>query len=247
MRIDFPWCKASYPVDIETLAIPDDIKVWVCAPHPDDFDAVAVTLKKFHDSGADIFLTVATGSPAGVEDSFCTPPSDENKIKVREAEQLESCRTFGLKTEQVKFLRMLEDSNGCVTSCPGNAALLEQILLQFEPDVIVLPHGNDTNSDHRVIFGFINNLLNNIKRSCLLMLNRDAKTIQMQEQVFTCFDEAEAAWKAQLLRCHKSQHQRNLNTRGYGFDERVLRLNRSIAESSGMNCPYAESFELRKF
>jgi hypothetical protein len=45
----------------------------------------------------------------------------------------------------------------------------------------------------------------------------------------------------------RSQHQRNLNRRGCGFDERVLRINRQIAESLGLHGQYAEAFELENY
>jgi hypothetical protein len=59
--------------------------------------------------------------------------------------------------------------------------------------------------------------------------------------------EEEAAWKARLLRFHRSQHERNLKTRNQGFDERVLRLNREIATQIDGSLPYAEAFELQRF
>jgi hypothetical protein len=48
-----------------------------------------------------------------------------------------------------------------------------------------------------------------------------------------------------LLRLHRSQHQRNLNTRGQGFDERVLIVNRRTGR--GLNAEYAEAFELERY
>ena len=40
---------------------------------------------------------------------------------------------------------------------------------------------------------------------------------------------------------------RNLATRGHGFDERVLTLNRRIAEDARLAAPYAEAFELERY
>jgi hypothetical protein len=54
----------------------------------------------------------------------------------------------------------------------------------------------------------------------------------------------EAAWKGELLRFHRSQHQRNLNHRGHGFDDRILRMDRQSAEACSLDVPYAEAFEL---
>ena len=77
----------------------------------------------------------------------------------------------------------------------------------------------------------------------LALLNRDPKTLQMRPDLYTFFGEENARWKAELLRCHQSQHQRNLNTRGYGFDERVLRVNRKAAAEVPGRGAYAEVFE----
>jgi hypothetical protein len=61
------------------------------------------------------------------------------------------------------------------------------------------------------------------------------------------FGEEEAEWKGQLLRFHRSQHERNLRTRGHGFDERVLRINRETAATAAGSMRYAEVFELQSF
>jgi len=76
------------------------------------------------------------------------------------------------------------------------------------------------------------------------LLSRDPKTVSMRIDLYMPFGEREAEWKAELLRFHDSQHQRNLNTRGHGFDERILTTNRHIARELGIDAPYAEAFEL---
>ncbi len=60
---------------------------------------------------------------------------------------------------------------------------------------------------------------------------------------FDAVGEKEAEWKGELLRCHRSQHARNLNTRGHGFDDRILKVNQVVAESLRLDAPYAEAFE----
>ncbi len=57
----------------------------------------------------------------------------------------------------------------------------------------------------------------------------------------------EAAWKGELLRFHRSQHRRNLNQRGHGFDERILSMDRQSAEVCSLDKPYAEAFEAEFF
>jgi hypothetical protein len=76
------------------------------------------------------------------------------------------------------------------------------------------------------------------------LLNRDPKTVRMRGDVFMGFGEETAAWKRELLRFHRSQQHRNLSQRGYGFDERILKVNRQSAETCSVDAPYAEVFEL---
>jgi hypothetical protein len=69
----------------------------------------------------------------------------------------------------------------------------------------------------------------------------------LRPDIYTAFGEEDAQWKAQLLRFHDSQQQRNLNTRGHGFDQRILDTNRQIARELGLQAPYAEAFEVEMF
>ena len=78
-------------------------------------------------------------------------------------------------------------------------------------------------------------------------LFRDPKTIAMRHDLYAVFGKEDAEWKAQLLRFHQSQHQRNLNTRNHGFDERILRQNHQVAQEFLKNDLYAEVFELEFF
>ena len=77
--------------------------------------------------------------------------------------------------------------------------------------------------------------------------NRDPKTISLRMDIYTAFGEEDAQWKAQLLRFHDSQQQRNLNMRGHGFDKRILDTNRQIARELELQAPYAEAFEVEMF
>jgi hypothetical protein len=69
----------------------------------------------------------------------------------------------------------------------------------------------------------------------------------MRCDVYQGFREDEAAWKRKLLRFHRSQQQRNLNKRGYGMDERILRMDQNSAELYSVDALYAEIFELEFF
>ena len=76
------------------------------------------------------------------------------------------------------------------------------------------------------------------------VISATEKCVIVESDFYVPFDETQAQWKGELLRYHDSQHQRNLRDRGYGFDERVLMLNRKTAAGLGISEPYAASFEL---
>ena len=65
------------PVPLQSLAFPRDVRVLVLAPHPDDFDAIGLTMRFFWDKGQSVHVAVATSGASGVEDSFCSPPTAE--------------------------------------------------------------------------------------------------------------------------------------------------------------------------
>ena len=60
--------QAKGPTPLASVMFPDAMKVLVLAPHPDDFDEIAVTLRFFHDRGHAIKLAVSrTGSGVPVD------------------------------------------------------------------------------------------------------------------------------------------------------------------------------------
>jgi len=222
------------------IQIPKESKVLVLAPHPDDFDAIAVSLRIFRDNGNHIELAVISGAESGVEDSFCENHPGMTKAEIREQEQLNSCIFFGLTESQVSFLHLEEDENGDPKDSEGNLKKLKNYITKIKPDIVFMPHWNDTNAGHRRTYSMFKKIAGDIK----IYLNRDPKTIEMRQDIYTLFSEEYAKWKAELLRCHTSQHQRNLNTRGHGFDDRVLQANRQIAKEGRCAAPYAEVFEI---
>ena len=72
----------------------------------------------------------------------------------------------------------------------------------------------------------------------------DPKTIEIHPNYYSGFEAVAADWKGQLLRCHTSQHQRNLNQRQHGFDDRILNFNRQSSTEFNLPEPYAEVFEV---
>lgn len=231
------------PRSLRVIEIPSDLRVLVIGPHPDDFDAVAVTLSLLCANGNRIDVgVVQTGS--GVEDCYMPGATSADQAQVREREQRASAHFFGLPDECLEFLDLVNDETDQPEDTPVNTERLMRFVLAKRPDIVFLPHGNDTNSGHRAVYSMFSRIASHSSAPTVAFLNRDAKTIDMRTDVYTPFDGMEAGWKAEMLRFHDSQHQRNLNTRGHGFDDRILNLNRQIAQELALDEEFAESFEL---
>jgi LmbE family N-acetylglucosaminyl deacetylase len=226
---------------------PPDAHVLALAPHPDDFDSVGVTMRLFQLNGNPISVVVISGSANGVEDAFCSLPTPEHKAAIREQEQRDSCRFFGLPERNLAFLRVAEDSAGQLIEDESNFDCIRQAVVTLRPDLVFLPHGNDSNAGHRRTARMLRRIAQGASWPIAALYICDPKTRALRIDAYVPFDEAEAAWKAELLRFHRSQHQRNLNTRGHGFDERILAVNRQIARDLATMAPYAEAFEVELF
>lgn len=231
------------PRSIRAIELPSSLRVLVLGPHPDDFDSIGVTLKLLRDNGNTIEAgVVQTGS--GIEDRYTPGATQAQKAQLREREQRMSAAFFGLPEECLTFLDLENDDADQPMDTPANVESLKQFMLAKSPDIVFLPHGNDTNSGHRAVYSMLSRIGSQIGAPLTAFLIRDAKTISLRMDVYTPFGEDEAMWKAELLRFHDSQHQRNLNTRGHGFDERILNLNRQVARELGIAEEYAEVFEV---
>lgn len=239
------------PVAMADLDLPTSARVLVFAPHPDDFDAVAVALRHLRDNGDPIQVIVATSGASGVRDDFVEEDfhGDAKRLRVekgcvREREQTASCRFFGLEGDALSFLRLSESKEGHPAHSAANEQAVANALAAAKPDLLFTPHGNDTNDAHRWIHSTLSKAIDALGEPVVWFLNEDPKTIELRRDVFAPFDEDTATWKARLLRFHASQHQRNQITRGHGFDDRILKVNRKIGESAPFDEPYAEAFEL---
>jgi LmbE family N-acetylglucosaminyl deacetylase len=233
------------PLRLDHLALPPAWRLLVLAPHPDDFEAMGVSLRYLRDRGHVIHLLVLSSSANGVEDSFCRPPTPEAKASLREDEQRAGCRFFGLPESRLEFLRLPVDSpGGFMIDVPDSFERVKKCAEGSRPDLFFLPCGNDTNSDHKLTYLWWRRLAETWPKPAAAFLVRDPKTIEMRDDIYMPFDENAARWKAELLRFHKSQQQRNLNVRGHGFDERILKVNRDNAFRLRITEPYAESFAL---
>lgn len=231
---------------VTELVLPAEARLLMLAPHPDDFDAIAVTLRFLAGRGNPLEVVVLrTGS--GVEDGYRSGLTITGKAELREQEQRASLRFFGLPDRSLTFLNLSADIDDQPVDCTENRAAIRRILREKAPDLVFLPHGNDTNSGHRVLYALFAQAAACAGRPMSAFLNRDAKTISMRTDFYMPFGAAPAAWKAELLRFHDSQHQRNLRTRGQGFDERVLHVNRHSARELHLEEEYAEAFEVESW
>lgn len=235
------------PRDLREVAVPSSRRLLVLGPHPDDFDAIAVTLRRFADQGNPLHAAVVR-SGSGVLDAYALELDWEKKAAIREREQRASLRFFGLRDDQVTFLSLDNDSDeGQLCESARNRSVLADLLRRQSPDLVFLPHGNDTNSAHRALYAMTREIVVSLPRTTTLLLIRDPKTVSMRTDLYTPFDEKQAAWKAELLRHHDTQHHRNRLTRGHGFDERILSGNRQIARELSLDAPYAEAFEIEAY
>lgn len=249
MALDKNFMKAlapQLPVDLPNVVLPSSSTILVLAPHPDDFDAIAIAMRFLQRQGHCIHVAVLTSGANGVEDGWNGVFNAAGKAKLREEEQRASCAFFGLPEGRLHFLRLWEQPDHAQLNARDDERLRQHIL-SINPDCVFLPHENDSNRTHRRTFETFHCIATNERLNLLAFLNQDAKTVSMRSDVTMCFDEIDAAWKAQLLRMHVSQHERNLKARGYGFDERVLRVNREAAIAGGYKTDYAEVFELREY
>jgi hypothetical protein len=234
-------------VPLESLAFSKSMRLLVLAPHPDDFDAIGISMRFFYQNGNPLSVAVATSGVSGVEDTFCSPPTSKRKAEIREHEQKASCRFFGLPESNLTFLRLEEDDNGRLLENEANVRRVRQHFQRLRPKMVFLPHRTDTNLAHQRVYTMFRKVALEGDYALVAFLNRDPKTIQMRCDVYLGFGGKEADWKGKLLRFHQSQQQRNLNQRGYGMDQRILRMDRQSAAMCSAGASHAEVFELEFF
>lgn len=241
-ELDALLLAGARPRSLRDVELPAPLTILVLAPHPDDFDAIGLSLRHLHAQGHALHVAVLTTGASGVEDGFDGATGDDAKAALREAEQRESCAFFGLPPRRLQFLRLWEAE----AQAADDLARLHAWIAARPADLVFMPHGNDSNRTHRRTYEAVCTVAARLKLDAWACLNQDAKTREMRVDLFFDFGEADAQWKAQLLRFHRSQQERNLRTRGTGFDTRVLAVNRQAAQALGTAQPYAEVFELMR-
>jgi len=240
-------CAGNRPAPIDAVGFSPSLRLLVLAPHPDDFDAIAITLRYLQARGNEIHLTVLSGGSGGVQDCYANPPTWEQKARLREKEQMQSCGFFGLSPARLSFLRLPEAENGELAEDATNQARVRKQIGETSPDVLLLLYGEDSNAGHRRTYNMARAALRDLGRPLLALYNKDAKILSFRTDLYVGFDEAQADWKRTLLRFHDSQQARNIDIRGHGFDDRILSFNRNIAQELGLEVPYAEAFQIELF
>jgi len=115
------------PFSVRSIQFPPALRLLALGPHPDDFDAIGVTMRFFHNNGNRIHVaTIRTGS--GVEDSYCSPPTLQAKAALRDEEQRRSCCFFGLADECLTLLDMEQDDEAQLLHTPTNLSRLQGII-----------------------------------------------------------------------------------------------------------------------
>lgn len=257
----FIWSECK-DVSLRKVRLPQCGRVLVLGPHPDDPESVAVTCRLLMRSGCDIWYAIASLSPSGVEDEYVQRTQDRGSVslqeikgKIRQREQTQSAEMFGLIPEKLAFLGIEENKD---LDSPKNLAKIRDHLESVEPDIVMMPIGKDPNRTHGWVYQVFQKCAKELtlktEKPIVALYNEDPKTTEIRKDLFVLFGQEGADWKGALLKTHDSQQERNIHSRGIGFDERILRMNHSswrhLVETStavGSSAKYAEVFEIELF
>ena len=218
-------------------ALPGAGRALALSPHPDDPDAVAVTLRMLKQGGWNLHWVILTSGWSGVQNTL-VGSGRSAKQQLREAEQGESARLFGLPAGCLTFLRLEENERGELAPTAENRHRLFCNLEELAPDIVLLPHAEDTNATHRLTYQWFAEWAGQGQRPLIALGNEDPKTRAFRPDMQVVFGETSAAWKASLLECHRSQSLRNQAIRGITFAQRILGINRCATDE------YAERFQV---
>jgi LmbE family N-acetylglucosaminyl deacetylase len=257
----FIWTEFE-DVSPKKAPLPTYGKVLVLGPHPDDPESIAITCRLLRHVGCDIWYTIASLSPSGVEDEYIQrwqnnsfSSLQEKKNEIRRREQTRATEMFGLTPDRLTFLGINEDKR---LDSPANVFRIRDHLESMAPDIVILPIGRDPNQTHVWVYQAFRECARDLAlkkgEPVIALYNQDPKTVEIREDLFVLFGEEGADWKRTLLRTHDSQQQRNIHCRGMGFDERILRMNhlsyrrlQEILSPADGSARYAEVFEIELF
>ena len=126
MNLDF-LREGARPVDLRNVRWPGKLTLLVTAPHPDDFDAIGVTLRYLADQGHELHVLVAeTGS--GIDKVYGAGMTQAERTRLRVMEQTGSFRYFGLPEGSYRFLALDNAEDDQVADTAGNRQILEKIV-----------------------------------------------------------------------------------------------------------------------
>jgi LmbE family N-acetylglucosaminyl deacetylase len=211
------------------------------APHPDDTEAIAVTLRLLAANGWQLRWAIVTSGWSGVRDDF-VGPDKAAKAAARKWEQQAAAQLFGLPASCLKFLELEETEDGALAPTSANRERLFARLNQTAPDLVLLPWRLDANASHRLVHEWFAEWAADWPRPVVALGNEDPKTREFQPHLRVVFDEPMARWKEKLLEYHRSQSARNLATRGHTLAARVLTVNRAVPGIPDGH--YAERFQV---
>jgi len=143
------------PSSLEATNLKSRGTAHVLAPHPDDFDAIAVTCKYLQSLQWRIVLSVLTGGENGVTDGYGGASSGEQKRDLRRQEQRDSCLAFGLDLEELSFLDLDHDEAGLLRMNKANSVHIGAELDGSGADLLLMPHISDSNKTHRICAGLV--------------------------------------------------------------------------------------------
>jgi LmbE family N-acetylglucosaminyl deacetylase len=244
------------------VRLPTYGKVLILGPHPDDPESVAITSRTLMRLGCDIWTTIVSISPSGVEDEYAqrwqnndSISSQNKKIEIRRREQTLATEMFGLTPDRLTFLG-IEENKGLDN--PNSSAKIRDHLLSIAPDIVIMPIGKDLNQTHAWVYKVFRECAEDLilkkEKSVVALYNEDPKTFEIRHDLFVLFGEESADWKRALLRIHDSQQQRNIHSRDMGFDKRILHMNhlsyrrlQEILPHADGPANYAEVFEIELF
>ena len=259
---DRPFIWGEVEEVFRKVRIPACGRVLVLGPHPDDPESVAITSRLLKQSGCDIWYTIVSMSPSGVENDYIQGRNisdfitlQEKKSEIRRIEQTQSAKMFELAPDRLAFLDIKEEKG---LDSQENLSRVRDHLESVAPDIVTIPIGKDSNQTHKWVYQVfrkcVKDLIFKFKKPLIALYNEDPKTIEIRKDLFVLFGEEAANWKRGLLRIHDSQQQRNIHSRGMGFDERILRMNHLSWKHLGKNlaavrssAKYAEVFEIELF
>ena len=147
----FIWSEFQ-DVFTKKVRLPTDGKVLIFGPHPDDPECIAMTCRLLMHSGCDIWYTIISMSPSGVEDQYAkkwgndhSVSLEKKKIEIRRREQTSAAEMSGLTRNRITFLG-IEENKGLDST--KNLTRMMDHLESVAPDIVIMPMGKDSNQTH---------------------------------------------------------------------------------------------------